>query len=119
VSTPTDVLDLLDAWHSGALFTTDRTVAPERLMPDLVNPDVTYVGVGIPFNGYCPCTDVAGGVEPSSIGRKPSGLWSRTFIVRYADGISLVLNVNTGASSPTAELDALEATLHDLVVAAS
>jgi hypothetical protein len=39
--------------------------------------------------------------------------------VRHADGISVVLQANTGASTAADGLGALEATLHDLAVAAS
>ena len=118
-STPTDLLDLLDAWHSGQLFSTDRTAAPDRFIPDPAgNPD-TYVGVDVPFNGYCPCTDATDGIEVSSIGRKPTNPFSRNFIVRYSDGISVVINLNTGAVTDPADLDAVVQAVHDIASTAT
>ena len=54
VSTPTDLLDLLDAWTTADLFTTDRTPRPDRYAPEPVEssllPDF-HAGLGVPFNG--------------------------------------------------------------------
>jgi CubicO group peptidase (beta-lactamase class C family) len=114
VSTPTDLLDLLDAWAAGELFTTDRTTAPDRYTPDPDGNPNTYVGRGIPFNGYCPCTDVSGGIEPTAIGRKPASLGTRTFLLRYDDGISLVVNVNSNEVADPADIEAVVVAVHDL-----
>ena len=113
VSTPTDLLDLLDVWNSGELFTTDRTPAPERFAPDPAGNPGTYVGLGVPFNGYCPCTEVAGGIEPSAIGRAPGALGTRTLLLRYADGISVVVNVNSNEADP-ADIEAVASNVHDI-----
>jgi CubicO group peptidase (beta-lactamase class C family) len=118
VSTPTDLLDLLDAWAAGELFTTDRTAAPDRYTPDPDGNPNTYLGRGIPFNGYCPCTDVSGGIEPTAIGRKPASLGTRTFLLRYADGISLVVNVNSNEIADPADIEAVVGAVHDLAAAA-
>jgi CubicO group peptidase (beta-lactamase class C family) len=118
VSTPIDLLDLLDAWTTGELFTTDRAPAPDRYAPDPAgNPD-TKVGLGVPFNAYCPCTDVAGGIEPTSIGRSPTSLGTQTVLLRYGDGISIMVNFNSGETDDPALRDVFTA-VHDLAAAAS
>ena len=118
VSTPTDLLDLLDAWHSGQFFVTDRTAAPDRFIPDPAGNPNTRVGVSVPFNGYCPCTEADDGIEVSSIGRTPANPFSRNLLLRYADGISVVMNVNTGVATDGAELVAVVDELHDIALAA-
>jgi CubicO group peptidase (beta-lactamase class C family) len=117
VSTPSDLLDLLDVWATGELFTTDRTAAPDRFVPALDATDFV-VGVGIPFNGYCPCTDVDGGIEPTTTGRRPGSIGTATYLWRYGDGISVVLNVNSNEHDDPADLDAVVGALYDLAVAA-
>jgi D-alanyl-D-alanine carboxypeptidase len=118
VSTPTDLLDLLDVWATGELFTTDRAPAPDRYAPDPAgNPD-TYVGLGVPFNAYCPCTEVDAGIEPTAIGRKPASLGTRTLLLRYADGISVVVNVNSNEVADPADLEAVASSVHDIAAAA-
>ena len=121
VSTPRDLLDLLDVWASGQLFTTDRAPAPDRYAPDPAgNPDIN-VGLGVPFNAYCPCTDVDGGIEPTAIGRAPAwtSLGTKTELLRYADGISIVINFNSGEVAVPAEIDAVATAVHGLAAAAS
>jgi CubicO group peptidase (beta-lactamase class C family) len=118
VSTPADLLDLLDVWVSGELFTTDRTPAPDRWAPDPAGNPTTYVGLGVPFNGYCPCIEVDGGIEPIAIGRTPRSLGTQTIIWRYADGISVVLNVNSNELANPADIDAVVRELHDLATGA-
>jgi hypothetical protein len=119
VSTPVDLLDLLDVWVSGELFTTDRTAAPDRWAPDPDgNPD-TYIGVGVPFNGYCPCTDVAGGIETTAVGRQPGAIGTKTVLFQYADGISIVVNVNSNEIADPADFEAVVADVYDLAVAAA
>ena len=117
VSTPTDLLDLLDVWSSGELFTTDRTPAPDRYAPDPAGNPNTYIGLGVPFNGYCPCTEVTGGVEPTAIGRAPGALGTKTVLVRYADGISVVVNVNSDGAE-AADIESVVSSVHDIAVAA-
>ena len=102
----TDLLDLLDVWSTGELFTTDRTPAPDRYAPDPAGNPNTYVGLGVPFNGYCPCTEVDDGIEPTAIGRAPGAIGTRTFLLRYADGISVVVNVNSNEADP-ADIEAV------------
>jgi CubicO group peptidase (beta-lactamase class C family) len=122
MSTPTDLLDLLDAWTTGELFTTDRTPAPERYASEPVldsdgNPWYV-VGLEVPFNGFCPCAEVDGGMEPTALGRSPVTIGTTTFLYRYADGISVVVNVNSNASSP-GDIKTVLDEVHRLAVVAS
>lgn len=114
VSTPTDLLDLLDAWTAGGLFTTDRAPAANRWAPDPAGNPNTYVGV--PFNGYCPCTNVDGGIEPTAIGRVPGAIGTRTVLLRYADGISVLVNVNSNEGD-IADIRAVATSVYDAVAA--
>jgi hypothetical protein len=82
------------------------------------NPD-TRVGLDVPFNGYCPCTDTGDGIEVSKIGRTPAGGFSRSVLLRYADGISVVLTVNTGAVTDPGQLGAVVEAVHDIAVTAT
>jgi len=61
----------------------------------------------VPFNGYCPCTDVDGGIEPTAIGRTPGAIGTKTLLLRYADGISVEFNVNSNEASLVADLEAV------------
>jgi CubicO group peptidase (beta-lactamase class C family) len=119
VSTPTDLLDLLDAWASGELFTTDRTPAPQRYVTELGddgNPTL-LVGNEVPFNGFCPCTEVDDGFEPSAFGRAPQSEGSLTYLLHYTDGISVVVNVNTSNAADASDLESVANEIHDLAAA--
>lgn len=45
-------------------------------------------------------------VKVSKIGSAPAGGFSRSYLFRYTDDISVVLTVNTGSLADPAELDA-------------
>jgi CubicO group peptidase (beta-lactamase class C family) len=95
VSTGTDLLDLLDALVTGTLFTTDRTPAPERLLGARLLDGSVY-GLGIPINGYCPCESAGGnGMDVAAVGRRPHGVGTNVTMVRFTDGISVVLHFNS------------------------
>jgi CubicO group peptidase (beta-lactamase class C family) len=116
VATPTDLLDLLDVWESGELFTTDRTPAPNRY--PLEGPNPAYRGgIGVPFTGFCPCTPVEGGVETTAFGRAPQGLGTSVAMLRFPDGISVVLNLNSNGGEPSLDPISLAFELHDLAAA--
>jgi CubicO group peptidase (beta-lactamase class C family) len=119
-STPTDLLDLLEVWETGELFSSDRSPAPDRYSPERgVNAALDYhVGVGVPFNGYCPCTQVDGGIEPTAFGRVPGSLGTLSFILHHTSGISVVLNVNSDEVADLADLAAVVQAVHDLAAAA-
>jgi CubicO group peptidase (beta-lactamase class C family) len=122
VSTPTDLLDLLEVWATGELFTTDRTPAPSRYESEPVldvDGDPWIVrGVELPFTGFCPCPEVADGREPAAFGRGPAGFGTLTFLLRYADGISIVLNVNSNENEAT-DVQAVADAIHELAAASS
>ena len=79
---------------------------------------MAVVGIDVPFNGFCPCTEVDGGIEPSAFGRAPATVGSSTFLLRYADGISVVVNVNS-SEAYTSDIRAVTSAVHDLAAAAS
>ena len=74
----------------------------DRLVPvrdDDGNADL-LIGREVPFNGFCPCTEVNGGFEPIAFGRAPTMIGTLTFLLRYADGISVVVNMNSNEADP-------------------
>jgi CubicO group peptidase (beta-lactamase class C family) len=104
VSTSTDLLDLLDAFVANDLFTTDRSPGPERFVSARMV-DGTVYGVGTPINGYCPCASAAGnGLTVAAMGRRPTSLTTNVSIIRFPDGISVVLHFN---SDDVADRDAI------------
>lgn len=113
VSTAPDLLSLLDAWASGALFTTDRQPTSERFDDDRAYPwGTTYVGLGLPFNMYCPCESDGDGNTGVAIGRQPAHVFTRNFVLRYADGISVVLHVNSQRVADPADVRAVADEIH-------
>jgi CubicO group peptidase (beta-lactamase class C family) len=118
VSSVPDLLDLLDAWQSGKLFTTERTPDPERFGPERATSTgetVSYDGFGVPFNGYCPCTASGDGHEVTAIGRTPTGniVGTDTHALRYADGITVVVHFNIGQSADRAQVRAVADAIHE------
>ena len=117
VSSVPDLLDLLDAWQSGALFRTDRTPGPDRFSPEratsAVDP-VSYEGLGVPFNGYCPCTPSGAGHDVTAIGRTPGThvLGVDMHAIRYADGITVVVHFNSGSATDHAQTHAIADAIH-------
>ena len=117
VSSVPDLLDLLDAWQSGALFRTDRTPGVDRFSPErattAVDP-VSYEGLGVPFNGYCPCTPSGAGHDVTAIGRAPSAHRPGvdTHAIRYADGITVVVSFNSGQATDRTQTKAVVDAIH-------
>lgn len=71
VSTPTDLLDLLDVWAAGELFTTDRTPAPNRYAPDPAgNPTPTSASA-------CHSTDTAPAPKSTAASSPPPSAATR------------------------------------------
>ncbi len=115
VSSVPDLLDLLDAWDAGSLFTTDRRPSPERFGADratTVGDPTSYIGLGVPFNGYCPCEPEGSGTRVHAIGRSPGGLGTITYLYRFADGISVVLHLNSNHAPGRTQLDDLVERIH-------
>jgi CubicO group peptidase (beta-lactamase class C family) len=122
VSTPSDLLDLLDVWAAGSLFTTDRTPAPERYAPEPVLDDdgnPFYVaGREVPFNGFCPCAEVDGGFEPVAFGRAPAAIGAVTLLLHYPDGVSVIVNMNS-RDADFAAFYAVANAVHDIAAEAN
>jgi CubicO group peptidase (beta-lactamase class C family) len=119
VATPTELLDLLDVWATGALFTTDRTPAPHRYAREPAeHPYLEFhSGVGVPFTAYCPCTPVEGGIDPTAFGRSPATIGTTMAMLRFADGISVVVNINSNGGGELIDLVAVGEELHQLATA--
>ena len=56
----TDLLDLLDVFDTGELFTAERVPGPEHFLGARIFDGSVY-GYGLPFNGYCPCESAGAG----------------------------------------------------------
>ena len=97
VSNTTDLLDLLDAFDTGELFTAERVPGPEHFLGARIF-DGSVHGYGLPFNGYCPCESAGAGngLDVATIGRQPSSVGQSLFMLRYPDGVSIVLHFNSG-----------------------
>lgn len=122
----TDLLDLVDAWADGSLFTTERSATPERFLASrpIFEPapgDFGYTGVagdGIPFSGYCPCEVQGELVEVTAVGRTPGGLGTDVFALHYlADDITVVLHVNSSEAADRTQLRAVVDAIHSAAAA--
>lgn len=120
VSTVPDLLDLLDGWTQGTLFTTDRRPTADRFPSDRPTNDGTDLrGLGVPLNAYCPCTPEGEGNSASFVGRTPKGLGSDSHVLAYPDGISVVLHYNSNEEVSDLDLRAVAQEIHDTVAAAA
>lgn len=127
-STVTDLLDLVDAWATGALFTTHRAATPDRFPASRPNGDAVpgpfgYVGVvgdGIPFNGYCPCELDGDLVSVSAVGRTPNNtVGGDTFALHFlADDVTIVLHVNSSEAADRSQIRAVVDAIHNAVAVA-
>lgn len=124
VSSVPDLLDLLDVWQEGSLFSTERVPGPERFGAERatsVTDPVSYDGLGVPFNGYCPCSPAEGGHDVTAVGRTPAWtvLGSDAHVLRYADGTSVVLHFNSGQVVDRARLRAVADAIHAAAAASN
>jgi CubicO group peptidase (beta-lactamase class C family) len=125
VSTVADLLDLLDTWVEGtwrpggtppdsADFPADRQ-DPQGYPGDRVD----YVGLEVPYNGYCPCHPTGDGNTVDAIGRQPQTVGNDLQMLHFLDDdVSIVLHYN---SNQSVDRNALESVLDDIraTVAAS
>lgn len=112
-STLRDLLDLLDVWQSGDLFTTDRVPGADRFLAERTL-DMDVFGHGIPFHGFCPCQDDGANVSVSAIGRAPNSPFTDNHVFHYpADGVSVVLHFNSAEYVDRAPLRNLAETIHE------
>jgi CubicO group peptidase (beta-lactamase class C family) len=113
VSTSSDLLDLLDALVAGELFTTDRTPTAERLLGARLFDGAVY-GLGTPLSGFCPCDGVTGNrMEVTAVGRRPGGVGTNLTLVRFSDGISVVLHFNSNEWVDNSDLWDVAVAIHD------
>ena len=118
-STLRDLLDLLDVWQSGDLFTTDRVPGPDRFLVERTldvdsAPTGASFGYGIPFNGLCPCQTHGNSVTVTAIGRAPSSLGTDNHILYYtADDVSVVLHFDSSEWVDRAPLRQVADAIHD------
>ncbi len=97
VSTSTELLDLLEALVAGDLFTTDRIPDTDRFLDERQLGSV--YGLGAPLNGYCPCESAGEGrLDVAAVGRRGQSLGSTVAMIRFDDGISVVLHFNSDAT---------------------
>ena len=112
-STLRDLLDLLDVWQSGDLFTTGRAPGPNRFLAERTD-DMDVFGSGIPFYGFCPCEDDGANVTVAAIGRAPQSPFTNNHVFHYpADGVSVVLHFNSGESPDRAPQRQLAEAIHE------
>lgn len=71
VSTNRDLLDVLDELVTGGFFATGHTASPGTFLASRREEDDAVIGLGVPFNGFCPCQAVGDDVEVASVGRAP------------------------------------------------
>ncbi|HZA75113.1 MAG TPA: serine hydrolase domain-containing protein [Acidimicrobiales bacterium] len=112
-STLRDLLDLLDVWQSGDLFTTNRVPGPGRFLAERSDGMDVY-GSGIPFYGFCPCEDDGANLAVAAIGRAPQSPFTNNHVFHYpADGVSVVLHFNSGESPDPAPQRQLAEAIHE------
>jgi CubicO group peptidase (beta-lactamase class C family) len=124
VSTVPDLLDLLDTWVDGtwrsgatpptpAMFPTDRQQAAET-----VGDPPRYLGLDVPYTGYCPCQPTSDGNIVDKIGRRPATFGTDVHLFYYpADGISIVLQYNSNTWADRNEIEAVLADIRATVAA--
>jgi CubicO group peptidase (beta-lactamase class C family) len=124
VSTVPDLLDLLDTWVDGswrpdatpptpAAFPADRELAPEY-----VGDPPRYLGLGVPYSGYCPCRPTSDGNAVDAIGRRPATFGTDVHLFHYLDDdISIVLHYNSNTWADRSEIEAVLADLRATVKA--
>jgi CubicO group peptidase (beta-lactamase class C family) len=126
-STVTDVADLVDAWATGALFTTDRSATPGHFLAS--RPDdgaaagafghPAVIGDHIPINGFCPCTLDGDLVSVTAVGRAPNTVGGDTVAWRFvADDVTIVLRVNSSEATDRSQIRAVVDAIHNAVAAA-
>jgi CubicO group peptidase (beta-lactamase class C family) len=98
VSTFPDLLDLLDTWAEGTWTTGGRPPSPDMFPADRQAGSDAIFGLGVPYQGYCPCVATPDGNQVERIGRRPYAVGTDVQAVRYLDdGISVVVHFNSDA----------------------
>ena len=124
VSTAPDLLDLLDTWVDGtwrpgappptpAAFPADR-----ELDPEYVGDPPRYLGLDVPYSGYCPCQATSDGNAVDAIGRRPATFGTDVHLFYYPDDdISIVLHYNSNTWAQRSQIEAVLADIRTTVAA--
>ena len=126
VSTVPDLSDLLDTWVDGtgdratpptpAAFPTDRLLAAEY-----VGDPPRYLGLDVPYTGYCPCQPASDGNSvDDAIGRRPATFGTDVHLFHYPDDdISIVLHYNSNTWADRSQIEPVLADIRTTVAASN
>jgi CubicO group peptidase (beta-lactamase class C family) len=114
VSTVPDLLDLLDTWADGTwrrgATPPTPTMFPADRQLDLEHPGdlPRYLGLDVPYSGYCPCQATSDGNTVDKIGRRPATYGTDVHLFHYPDdAISIVLQYNSNATADRGQIEAV------------
>jgi CubicO group peptidase (beta-lactamase class C family) len=114
VSTVPDLLDLLDTWADGTwragATPPAPTMFPANRQLDLEHPGdlPRYLGLDVPYSGYCPCQATSDGNSVDKIGRRPATYGTDVHLFHYpVDDISIVLQYNSNATADREQIEAV------------
>jgi CubicO group peptidase (beta-lactamase class C family) len=124
VSTVPDLLNLLDTWvdgtwRPGATQPTPAAFpASRQLDREYVGELPRYLGLDVPYFGYCPCQPTSNGTTVDAIGRKPATYGTDVHMFHYLhDNISIVLQYNSNTSADREQIEAVLAHIRATVAA--
>ena len=124
VSTVPDLLDLLDTWvdgtwRPGAKPPTARAFPANRqLALEYPGQLPRYLGLDVPYSGYCPCQPTSNGNHVDAIGRKPATYGTDVHMFHYLDDdISIVLQYNSNTWADREQVEAVVADIRSTVAA--
>jgi hypothetical protein len=121
ITTVPDLLELVNAWttgeYQGGSRATSANFPASAAITDNGQVD-SYLGQGIPFNGYCPCEPLGEGVTPSVTGRQPNGIGNVVLVYTYPDEISIVLQYNSQEYTSKGDVRKIADEVHDAVASA-
>jgi CubicO group peptidase (beta-lactamase class C family) len=122
VSTVPDLLDLLDTWvdgtwRPGATPPTPSMFPTDRMPPaEYVGDPARYVGLDVPYTGYCPCQSTSDGNAPDAIGRRPATFGTDVHLFHYPDDdISIALQYNSNTWAQRSQIEAVLADIRTTV----
>jgi CubicO group peptidase (beta-lactamase class C family) len=91
-----DQLTLIEALGRGSIPALHREPTPDHFpVANKPDPGEPYVAVDYPINAYCPCTETAGGVLGTALGRRAAEPGSRTQLYYFPETkISIAIHYN-------------------------
>jgi CubicO group peptidase (beta-lactamase class C family) len=124
VSTVPDLLNLLDTWvdgtwRPGATPPTPTAFPADRELDlEYVGDLPRYLGLDVPYTGYCPCQPTSNGNTVDAIGRRPATFGTDGHMFHYPDDdISIVLHYNSNTSVDRSQIEAVLADIRATVAA--